>query len=176
VANRIMEMSDDEELEGGCPSGAVDDETVSSVSWFRSLAPDQRKRAREMFAMRAPVSEIEADRATFATGSASSISQGNSGQGYEDKSWFKKRMKESVYPCYKFLCLKDKKYGEIFCVDVFAAIGREKREEDWDCLYRRSEAAINEIRAGDGSRIKEAFEGIFCWYILLVSVGFELCC
>ena len=56
----------------------------------------------------------------------------------------------------------------------FSAIGREEREEDWDCLYRRSDATINEIRAGDGSRIKEAFEGIFCQFISLASVGIDL--
>jgi hypothetical protein len=76
-----------------------------------------------------------------------------------EKLWFKKRIREVVYPYYKFLCLKNRKYNGRFCEDVFGAIGRKKEETEWDALYKKSEAAINEIQAGDPNRIKESFDG-----------------
>ena len=44
---------------------------------------------------------------------------------------------------------------------MFKAIGRQKNEFAWDSLFRRAEAAINEIRATYGNRIKESLDGEF---------------
>jgi hypothetical protein len=72
------------------------------------------------------------------------------------------------------------KYNGRFCEDVFGAIGRKKEETEWDALYRKSEAAIKEIRAGDANRIKESFDGEWSLslnpeivYVLLQTCPFQ---
>jgi hypothetical protein len=134
----------------------VEEEDVSPEDWFLELQPEQRARARKLFNGKSPISEILAGRVSLSSDTASSVTAQTNNS---EKLWFKKRIREVVYPYYKFLCLKNRKYNGRFCQDVFGAIGRKKAESEWDALYRKSEAAINEIRAGDANRIKESFDG-----------------
>jgi hypothetical protein len=149
------------ENNGTAPLVGLDDlggeeEDVSPEEWFQELQPEQKARARKLFNGKSPITEILAGRVSLSSDTASSVTlQTNN----SERLWFKKRIRESVYPYYKFLCLKNRKYNGRFCEDVFGAIGRKKDETEWDALYRKSEAAINEIRAGDANRIKESFDG-----------------
>ena len=133
-----------------------EEEEVSPEDWFLELQPAQKARARKLFNGKSPMTEILAGRVSLSSDTASSVTAQTNNS---EKLWLKKRIRETVYPYYKFLCLKNRKYNGRFCEDVFAATGRKKEEAEWDALYRKSEAAINEIRAGDANRIKESFDG-----------------
>ncbi len=103
-----------------------------------------------------PVSHVDTERASVSenTAAASTITE-ESG-----KPWFRRVMREGVYPMYKFICCRDRKYDSHFCKAVFAAVGEQQCEERWEgSLRKQVEMALNCMKATDCNRVKDAFDG-----------------
>ena len=106
-----------------------------------------------------PVQAVITSRQSLASSLGSPLS--TSANLRKEKHWFKKVIKTKVYERYKFVSKKDKRFSGDFCNSVFKAIESSKNEDEWNDLFEKANAAINELRATDTTRLKEVFSGKF---------------